>query len=228
MKRLIVSLAISFIVMFMASSNAAAQMLNCFSFSTSIAEYDDLTSDGTNLTSWVVVDGSQEMTAWGQCLQFYGYAVHTPYAFNQLKTPEQTVGGWTAGTGVCSNCYIFVANEQTITPQLGEDVQFGIEGFATCNFGGDYFDTGILGRLFHLSENFSHFSYEFVTDEDHYCGYTLECTVGNSTCGPTHEVIGKNEWCPLYLRTRWLSEDVFGVRICAGKNYPATEGGPCS
>jgi hypothetical protein len=142
MKLRIVALAIFLGILLVGGKSATAQ-LNCFSYSTDLAEYTNVSYYGASIYTTVGIDGSQQMLAWGQCAQFVGYAVHTPYIFNRLSTSGQSAGGWFTGNGVCASCYISFGSSQLITPLLpDEQVEFENEVMADCSFGSTIFDSG--------------------------------------------------------------------------------------
>lgn len=167
------------VVASLVSARPASAQLNCFSFSSDLAEYDSESTDGTTIYTTVAVDGSQEMNAWGQCQQFVGYAVHTPYVINQLSTPEQTVGGGEYGDGVCASCYISAGNEQEITPLPSEQVEFETETMAGCSFGGNFFDSGSNYMTIRLTST----TYRYQSVANGVCTYRQFCGATTATCG---------------------------------------------
>jgi len=138
--RVLLFLGIVTAAFILSARQAAAQQ--CYSYSGDLGEYVSISSDGTNIYSEVAIDGSEDMTLWGQCAEFGGAVVHTPWVLNQLSANGQTVGGWQPGTGVCGSCYISSGVEEEIAPGPGGSADCHYEVQLDCNFGGDIFDSG--------------------------------------------------------------------------------------
>ncbi len=123
------------VLLFLAKPGRAQQ---CYSYSSDLGEYISESSDGTSIYVDVGIDGSEDMNLWGQCAEFGGSVVHTPWVLNQLNGQ----GGWQPGSGVCGSCYISDGTEEEITPNPGDGVDCEYEVTLDCNFGGTIFDSG--------------------------------------------------------------------------------------
>jgi hypothetical protein len=90
---ILIYLAISALALLISGRSVSAQL--CFSYSNDLGEYDSVSTDGTTIYTSTVIDGSQQMDAWGFCVEIIGSAVHTPFAYNRLTSGSQAVGGGT-------------------------------------------------------------------------------------------------------------------------------------
>lgn len=127
---------------------AASQMRlaaqSCISFIPNYASYNNISTDGTNIYTSVVVDGSGEMIFNGGngCGSInYGTIVHWPAALNVISIPGSStyVGGILSGSQVCPDCYLSETNNQSVAATPGADYNFESDGMVICSLAGEIF-----------------------------------------------------------------------------------------
>lgn len=132
--------------------------------------YDSYSSDGTNIYTSALVEGS------ANCQPSLGCpcntATHTPRVLNQLGS----VGGWSSGTPQCVNCYISYENDQSIAATEGVEYLFQMEGDILCSLAGLFFSQNGSGNVY-LSLAFT--TLQVVSDDGNgHCGTTADCNGG--------------------------------------------------
>lgn len=99
------------------------------------ANYATISTDGVNLYTAVVTEGSATMSLPSYCGPPPA-ATHTPSAYNKIGG----VGGWGTGVGSCSTCYIYYENDQSVAATPGSDYEFDWTGEVVCSIGGIIFN----------------------------------------------------------------------------------------
>lgn len=138
MKSKVFCLCVCVSAFFAWSGPALAQ--NCITYQPDYAVYASESTDGTNIYTSVVLDGSGTMTvnqAYCGGLTFPN-AVHTPMALNILTPPAgggTAVGGMSSGTPECPDCYLSTTNNQQIAATPDTDYTFTYGGEVICSVG---------------------------------------------------------------------------------------------
>jgi len=131
---------------FVVAASALGQ--SCITYQPDFSVYTDETTDGTNIYTSVLIDGSGTMTynaSLPGCAGIdIGIAAHTPSVTNFISQDGggPTFGGTTFGTSECPDCYVSFSNDQQFVANPGVEYNFEDGGEVICNVGGTVFGTG--------------------------------------------------------------------------------------
>lgn len=129
------------------------------------AAYQSFSSDGSNIYTSVLVDGSATCTPTPSCP--CGTATHTPKAYNKIASN----GGWGTGSPGCVNCYLSYENDQSTPASPGVTYQFNGEAQIICSIAGVFYDQLFSGGLaIHMS------AYKFAGVSSGRCAWSPTCT----------------------------------------------------
>ncbi len=110
--------------------------------------YYTLSTDGTNVYTTVLMDGSTTGNGGAGCTKT---ATHTPKAYNEIGS----IGGWSTGNGGYMTSYLSVQNDQE-DPGTGDGTYtFAYEGQVVCSEFGIFYDISgtIKGQKMTLQSN---------------------------------------------------------------------------
>jgi hypothetical protein len=185
-----------------------------FVYSANYGVYNSESTDGTNIFTSVLTDGSASMTiGGGNCGPGYqimqnqiNSASHTPRAYNVVAG----IGGWGTGTSNCVNCYLSYQNDQNFTAAAdGTEYEFDWTGDVLCTVGGEIFSSGGGNGFLSIHRT----TYKYVSVANDICTYSVFCPTSPHICG-LDTVTVQAPCTQTYFLTSWLKVRVGIYSTC--------------
>lgn len=180
--------------------------------------YDSEASDGTNIYTSVVVDGSTVGEPSAGCNETS--AIHTPKAYNVIGS----TGGWLTGSSVYMTSYVELENQQQLVATPGVTYTFSDEAEVICSvFGVFYTFVDNVGVGLHRA------SYAATPGAGNSCNFNLSCPAGQTAvCGTASYNSGAGNACQApYLNVLFLGITKGSTKSCYGVGpnvWSATQG----